>query len=112
MLQQQKGLQINSSHPIKHHIIVAYMIPHSWFTASYRLCLLTQSNEVNCIYAEIGVMFNLLSNRYWRGGGGSLRIKQLGHEADHSPPLVLMLGVHGVVPPLLHVSMAWCLINE
>jgi hypothetical protein len=40
----------------------------------------------------------------WVPGTLSTGVKQLGHEADHSPPFSFEVKNGGAIPPLLHVS--------
>jgi hypothetical protein len=49
----------------------------------------------------------------WVLGTLSLRVKQPGHEADHSPPLMLRSRTHGAIPAILqYIFMTWCLVKH
>jgi hypothetical protein len=49
----------------------------------------------------------------WVPGLLSLGVKQLKHEADHSPHLVLRSGMHGPIFPFpQYIFMVWCLVRH
>jgi hypothetical protein len=73
-------------------------------------CVLISSSIISSL---LGRDFYFCAPILWVIGALSLGVKQLGHEADHSPPSSAKVEECGTVPPLFQYAfMVWCSVKS